>query len=308
MGWRLGCYSCRTAEASVCSLFHVLFMFSCIDCERYSLFGTIFLRHNSTTIITCNSEPVLFSSVIKSWISEGNKCWIAPITALSFNCCLKPFETLKRGCVWPVLERKVEPGKAERSDADLWNLFDGRRTEEECEMTSMRSRESCLSDSRLSLIGSTPTWGVRVLSPAADECDASRGKLMSEKGDDCDDNKIQFDIRLCLVISWSSPLQRHTLMLQPATPTPSHNSLHQACSPILFTTSPSAACAAVVQKPAGMRAPRHDPAVFATPPQQNAVGSSLWTTGRELTRQRHYCLADSRSPEQTPPNWIWREL
>lgn len=251
MGWRLGCYSCRTAEGSVCSLFLVLFMFSCIDCERYSLFGTIFLHHNSTTIIRCNSEPVLFSSVLKSWISEGNKCWIAPIMALSFNCCLKPFETLKRGCVSPVLERKVEPGKAERSDADLWNLFDGRRTEEECEMTSMRSRESCPSDARLSLIGSTPTWGVRVLSPDADECDASRGKLMSEKADDCDDNKIQFDIRLCSVISWSSPLQRHTLMLQPVTPTPSHNSLHQACPQILLKTSPSAACAAVVPIPAG---------------------------------------------------------
>lgn len=85
--------------------------------------------------------------------------------------------------------RKVEPGKAERADADLWNLFDGSRIEEECEMTSKRSRESCLSDAGCSLIDSTATWGVPVLTP-----DAS-----GRKGDDGDDNKIQCDICLSVI-------------------------------------------------------------------------------------------------------------
>lgn len=159
-----------------------------------SIFGTIFLHHNSTTINKFYSQLVLLSSVIKSWISGGIcakvlQLWLWVLIAALWDITKGTRAACagEKSGTWWGWRRSVKPV--------WWQENRGGVRDDVDEIRRKFSVWRPLQSDRL-----TTTWGVRVLSPDADKRDASR-RWTSEKADECDDNKIQADICLHLLIS-----------------------------------------------------------------------------------------------------------
>lgn len=190
MAARLFLLSCRKEVfARSCSYF---------SRSAASIVSIILYHHNFTTIIGFFWEPVLFSSVIKPSVSEGNVCWKAPITAL--NCCLELLIV-----AWSSLRRR-EGGACRLFWREKWKLARLNALTQICETCLMQENRGGVWDDVDEIKRKLRVWRplqsdrlsanmrVRVLSPDTDECEGSRRKVIREKGDDCDDSKIRLTL------------------------------------------------------------------------------------------------------------------